>query len=316
MTRLAFVRMLFLQGIDQSQQPEPLNATSVLSLHDASELLLGAIADHLGVSLPKQHVGFMDHWKYLGPAQLPGGSELPLRQRMDRVNDVRNALKHKGTLPSKTAIELTCADVGAFLEDSTLLVFGLDFAAIDMADVVPQENARTHVKAAAAAEAAGNRKEAMVELAEAFAELFGSLAGSGFGSAYGFGRTVRCDPFLGFNAMIQWLAKGLPQGQDRRGTQNIGRNVDRHLSEITEAVASIQRGMRVVALGNDYGRYNRFEQLTPKVYGTDDNRRVDVDAFYAPTRDEYDDCVQFVISVALRVADLETQSARPSWRRQ
>src|SRR6266700_1150673 len=110
MTRLAFVRLLFQQGTDQSQLPEPLNATSVLSLHDASELLLGAIADHLGASLPK-HLPFMDHWKNLSPDRLPGGVELPARQRMDRVNELRNALKHKGTLPSKAAVELTCADV-------------------------------------------------------------------------------------------------------------------------------------------------------------------------------------------------------------
>jgi len=57
--RLAFVRMLYQQGVEQARLPEPLNATSLLSLHDAAELLLGAMADKLDASLP-HHLPFMD----------------------------------------------------------------------------------------------------------------------------------------------------------------------------------------------------------------------------------------------------------------
>jgi hypothetical protein len=91
---------------------------------------------------------------------------------MDRVNELRNALKHKGTLPSKAAIELAWADVRAFLEDATMLVFGLDFASINMAGVIPQDSTRAAVNAATAAAASGDLKEAMGLLAEAYDELF------------------------------------------------------------------------------------------------------------------------------------------------
>lgn len=77
----------------------------------------------------------------------------------------------------------------------------------------------------------------------------------------------------------------------------------------------MQRGMRVMAIGIDYARYNRFVQLTPKVFGTGEHRQVRVDFDYAPTRHEYDDCVQFVITAALRLAELEADTAQPSWRR-
>jgi hypothetical protein len=56
------------------------------------------------------------------------------------------------------------------------------------------------------------------------------------------------------------------------------------------AVVAMQRGMRVVLLGVDYGRYNRFEPLTPQVYGSGKHRQVQADAGYAPTREEYGDC--------------------------
>jgi hypothetical protein len=48
-----------------------------------------------------------------------------------------------------------------------------------------------------------------------------------------------------------------------RGLQAIGKKVDDQIDQLKEAVAAIQRGMRVVAIGVDYARYNRFEQLTP-----------------------------------------------------
>lgn len=54
MKRLAFVQMLFLQGVEQSRLPEPLNVTSVLTLHDASELFLGMAAEKLGARLSRR----------------------------------------------------------------------------------------------------------------------------------------------------------------------------------------------------------------------------------------------------------------------
>jgi hypothetical protein len=70
-----------------------------------------------------------------------------------------------------------------------------------------------------------------------------------------------------------------------------------------------------MAVGLDYARYNRFDQLTPKVYGAGEHRQVQADWDYAPSRDEYDYCVQFVITAALRLAELEADTVRPSWVR-
>lgn len=76
----------------------------------------------------------------------------------------------------------------------------------------------------------------------------------------------------------------------------------------------MQNGMRVLALGIDYSRYTRFQRLTPTVF-RDDPPSLLVDADYAPTREEYDYCVQFVISVALRLAEVDASAELPSWER-
>jgi hypothetical protein len=72
--------------------------------------------------------------------------------------------------------------------------------------------------------------------------------------------------------------------------------------------------MQVLALGIDYGRYLRFRRLVPVVHKLRGHRRVRAEPGYAPTREEYDECVQFVIAVSLRMAELEKLAAQPSWR--
>jgi hypothetical protein len=69
-----------------------------------------------------------------------------------------------------------------FFEDNTEPVFGVAFDAIDLADVVPQESTRKQLKAATAAEAAGNRNEAVAYLALAFSKLFDTYTRSSFGA--------------------------------------------------------------------------------------------------------------------------------------
>lgn len=78
----------------------------------------------------------------------------------------------------------------SFFRDNTAAVFGVAFDTIDMADVVPQEDIRKLLKAAAKAEEAGLRKEAMANLAWAFAKLFQPYAQSQ-DSPYGFGGRIR-----------------------------------------------------------------------------------------------------------------------------
>ena len=39
---------------------------------------------------------FMDYWKRLSPDNLPGGVALSAQQGMERLNDLRNGLKHRG----------------------------------------------------------------------------------------------------------------------------------------------------------------------------------------------------------------------------
>ena len=318
MNRLAFIRMLYRQGVEQARRPEPLSFASLLSFHDCVELFLVLAVDHLRAPLPRRDPNFLDYWQILRRTEtFPAGVELSGQPGMDRLNRYRNALKHAGVFPGREAVEDALTTTASFFENNTPVAFGVAFDAIDMTDVVPQDDARSRLKAAAATEAAGDRKEAMAQLAEAFADLFRPHAGLPFGraGAYGFGANVHGGYGfrVGMGSVMGTVGQALRSNQ-ARGLRAIGKKVDDNLAQLNDVVAAMQRGMRVMALGIDYARYNRFEQLTPKVFGAGEHRRVSAEFDYAPTRQEYDDCVQFVIAVALRLAQLEVDAAQPSWR--
>src|SRR5215470_4155554 len=133
--------------------------------------------DHQAVAVPR-------------PAPPHGRSRSPVGV----LNDLRVALKHRGTLPGSAAVDQACSDTSSFLEVNTQLVFGLAFADIDMAEVIPQTGARDKVKTASAAAATGDLTEAMGLLAEAYDDLFRVAGPQPSPVAEAFGQTIREHP--------------------------------------------------------------------------------------------------------------------------
>jgi hypothetical protein len=199
-----------------------------------------------------------------------------------------------------------------FFEDNTEPVFGMAFDAIDLADVVPQDDIRKHLKAAATAEVAGKRTEAMASLAWAFSKLFDPHTRPTY-SPYGFGgKMPAATAANGIATELQTLARDL-KSRRAGNVHSAAKQVDRNIVQLNKAVASMQVGIRVLALGIDYARYTRFQRLTPMVFRDADPPSLLVDADYGPTREEYDYCVQFVVSVALRLAEVDANAVLPSW---
>ena len=318
MRQLAFIRLLYLQAMSQAQLPEPLMCTSLLTFHDAVELFLVLASDHLGVP-PRggRDPNFMEYWRILAPTNdFSDGVQLSSQHGMDRLNRHRNALKHAGAMPGMSAVQDAVRSVTSFFEDNTPRVFVVEFSGIDMADVVPQADTQSKLKAASVAESAGDRVEAMALLGEAFNRLFHEqVKPFAWRGPYAFGPNVDRDGFFGgsVSEMFQQIANAL-RNNHSSGIASTGQKLSRRVEQLSEAVPQIQQAMRVMALGIDYSRYARFERLTPRVFGTGEHRRVSPEPGYAPNQEEYEYCMQFVITAALRMAELEAQSLTPSWR--
>jgi hypothetical protein len=304
MSRLAFIRLFFQQGIDQSRQPEPLNVSSVLTLHDTAELFLQVIAEVIaerrGVKLPR-FISFPEYWKLLDPARDPNGVAISGERPMTRLNDLRIAFKHHGTLPSSTAVAQACTDVRAFLEANTLTVFGMPFETIDMAEVIPQTGVRDKVRAATAAAGGGDLTEAMGLLAEAYDELFGIAPGSTVPSRIArFGDTIKPTAERDLAAALQ----PAPGDRTRRPVGADPRRLASAIADLMKATRDMQLAMRVTALGIDFRQFARFTQLMPSIgYYADGHSERHTPPGYAPTSTDFEFCRQFVITAALRIAE-------------
>jgi hypothetical protein len=303
MQRLAFIRMLHQQGNEQAQLPDPMRATCILTLHDAVELFLVLVGDHLRANLSPR-LDFMAYWAEI---QSKANVQLTSKTAMDRLNRRRVDFKHHGNLPSTESLVRVCADVSTFFEENTPLVFGIDYDAIDMADVIPQATTRALAKQATTEEGTGNRTEAMALLSDAFEDLFRQHAKTNSypPSPFAFGPDIR------FPLRKADIRRALPD--DRLGYAS---RLTDQISDVTVIASATQTGLRVMSLGVDFHRYVRFRQLMPHVHhGVAGNREVHPPSDYAPTAEHLRFCMDFLITVALRLVEIETYTTPPAWTR-
>jgi hypothetical protein len=315
MQRLAFIRLLTQQGLEQSRQPDPLAAASILTFHDAVELFLMLAAEHLGITVPDKGQFVQRYFDTIHPDKAgAGGIDLAGRVGVDRLTRHRNAFKHTAAMPSGPSIEQARADTTRFLEDNTPRVFGVAFDGIDMADLIPQPHTRVKVKEAQTSETAGDRVQAMAGLAEAFDELLSSTTGPrGWrATALSFGPDLSYP--MGRSDILKTLRQ--PSDQDGRMPARGAARLADELVALRESVKALQRGARVTALGLDYSEYLRFVALTPNVYRRSAHAPLDVKTpdGYDPDAQELAFCQRFVIAAALRISDALKHRQPPSWQ--
>jgi hypothetical protein len=164
--RLAYVRFLHQEGVRQAVRPHPMSSAAILSFHDAVELFFVAAFDHLHAPVGLQ-APFPSYWPELAKL-VP---TLTGQRVVERLNRIRRDLKHHGVIPPHGQVNTLRADVATFLAANTKTVFGFDYETISMADLILQAGVRVKVQAAQASEVAGDRREAMGLLAEAFEDL-------------------------------------------------------------------------------------------------------------------------------------------------
>lgn len=240
--RLAFIRYLYKIGVDQSNQPEPLNAVSLLSFHDAVELFLQVSAEHLNVN--KTDNEFMSYWDIINLKLKP--NEITQKESMRRLNKARVQLKHNGTSPSKLDIESFRATTTSFFNENTSIVFGIEFNSISMIELITYENTKSRLDTARNLILDNKIEDALREIAISFAYLihdYEQKKRTQYGrSPFYFGQslTFQNSFFMGVDGKMKDF-------------------VDR----VKESIESIQKAIKILSLGFDYKKYSKFKLLTP-----------------------------------------------------
>lgn len=279
--RLAFIRHLHRVAVQQSEQPEPLGAASVLTFHDAAEVFLHLAFEHLDVGGARPQ--FMEYWDRIATAKNP--VQLSGKVSMGRLNQARVSLKHSGLLPSPADVEGFRATVTGFFEDNTPTVFDVAFDRISMVDLVMSAGVRDCLELAEAAIASGDTIGASRQLAIAFDKLL---------HEYDVMRDlIKHRPY----APNPSTSRFVTQSDDRRTRE--GEEERRWAADAVESLAS---AVRVLALGLDYRRFRRFRATTPQV-----DRRINgeyVTSYRASrllAKEDCEEALAFVVDCALRV---------------
>ena len=298
--RLAFVRYLYSLGVEQSRRPEPQSSASVLAFHDAVEFFLALGCEHLNVG--KSSLTFMDYFETLGPAVT--GLVVPQKESMRRLNKVRVAVKHQGTLPSQTDIETIRATATAFFLEATPVVFGVEWDAVSMIDVVASDVARDLLKRAATQRAAKDMLGAAESFAAAFERLIREYENSKMLS-------WETSPFM-FGELFKYTRGSDFETQDYQ--------LRDFVDKVSRTLSHMQDGMRILALGLDYRKYLRFWQITPEVAWLPNEKEHTVMAPQMPweplSEDGFAFCNDFVIECALilQQVDFGINGRDPIWR--
>ena len=165
--RLALIRYLYKTGVEQSNQPEPLNAISLLSFHDAVELFFQLSKAHLSVGTTDN--AFMEYWDIINSKL--GPNKITQKEPMRRLNKARTQLKHHGISPSKLDIETFRATTANFFNENTPIIFGVGFDSVSMIELVTYEDTKSRLSTAQNLIQRNKIGEALQEIALAFAYL-------------------------------------------------------------------------------------------------------------------------------------------------
>ena len=289
--RLAFIRYLFTLGVQHAQGAGPQSSVAILLFHDAVELFLVLASEALHV---KRADSFMNYFQPLDEVLKPG-PPMPERESMRRLNDARNALKHKGLRADRADLEHHTEAVIRFFEEATPRIFGADIDSVSLVAVVRCESAQPYLQAAELAYGEHRAADGSRACAEALDEVLRDY------------EQRQSDRWLEspFSPRHRLRTARLTDEES-----DLGRKLRQHIEALTKTVIDLHERTRLLSLGVDYRRYARFQRLTPYVHSLGGSRRVlgnppDI------TTDELRFCIDFVIDTALQLQMADADVGHP-----
>lgn len=288
--RLAFIKYILNQANHQSRLPEPICASSLLSFHDATELLLHLIAEELNV---KVNDNLMDYWNKLNPRlkQL-GKGELTQIESMRRLNKARVALKHHGILPSKLDIEDYRALTNTFFQESVKNAFGIDLGDVSLIELISYKKAKEYLKKAEQEFKENKIKECVTNLSISFFMLLSEYENtkrSRYGSSsFHFGSDM---------TFLSSFAVGLDHND----------KLYRFVDTVKNSITSIQRAIKILSFGIDYRKYVKFSLITPHTtfIPQRDEPLVSMSGEPKMSKEEFEFCYNFIIESALKLQEFD-----------
>lgn len=236
--RLAVIKQLYLHGLNQSYEVEPMNGFSILSFHDSVEMFMKLCAEQRNIKINRD-VNFGDYF-----TKLP---ELQCSATMTSLNSKRINLKHYGTLPSKLDIEISRTNVTDFFDLNTPVFFGVQFGDISLISLIKYESVREYMEKALSKLSANNFIDSITNSQIAFKELLW---------CYEKENTINFESIFGKSHDFAFLSSfHLKLG--------LGSGLDDFVDNVAESIPILEERLKIIGLGIDYILYQKFKMLSP-----------------------------------------------------
>jgi len=280
--RLSFIKYLFYIGIEQSEKPEPLCNTAILSFHDSVELFLQLACEHYGIN--SQNIKFMEYFD-----KIESHIVISQKESMQRFNKTRVDIKHYGILISKPDIDyfkFTCLN---FFTDNTQNIFNINFNNISMINLITLEKPKKHLENAENEINNGDLKKANSEIALAFWRMIEEYEESK--SKY-YGHS----PFFFGNSVSFNNSFSMKIDDDK---------MVNFVDDVSKSISAIQSAIKILSLGFDYRKFTKFSLLTPLYIRTIVGYIIDDSYKNEYNLDDTKWCFDFVIECCIKLQNFD-----------
>jgi len=238
--RLAVIKQLYLHGVEQSYEVEPMNGFSILSFHDSVEMFMKLCAEQKGVKINKD-VNFGDYFVKL--PNLSGSAT------MTNLNNKRVSLKHYGSLPSNLDIEVSRANVTDFFEQNTPIFFNVRFDEISLISLISYDSVKEYLEKSQEFLFKGDYVNSVLNSQIGFKELL-AIHNEKNSELYVSPFRVTKD-FTFLNSFFMGI-----HFDDRN---RMGDFIDR----VGESFQELEDTINIIGFGIDYKKYCKFKLLSP-----------------------------------------------------
>lgn len=279
--RLALIKYLFSQGIQQSKNSEPLLSFAILSFHDSVEMFLKLLAEKENIPVDYK-TKFNHYWE-----KIP---TLTLKESLSGINVRRNNFKHKGILPSKLDIEEARVTTSNFFQQNTFAHFGIKFEDISLLNLVKYDIVKQHLQKAYSDLKENNYSKSIDESTFAFHQLINTYESSkeqSFSSPFNFTSAITRYDWMSFD--------------EDKPLKDFKKKVKDTFNEFNFI-------LKVIGLGIDFKKYVKFSILTPKVYLEQDmtyHTYTDDKEDWTLKQDNVQFLIDFVIESSLRIQEFD-----------
>jgi hypothetical protein len=282
--RLAVIKQLYRNGMEQSYLTEPMNGFCILSFHDSVEMFMKLCAEKKGKKVDRQ-TNFVDYFTIV--------PELELQAQMINLNYKRVSLKHNGSLPSNLDIEISRANTTEFFETNTKKIFGKEFSEISLISFIQFESVKSYLEKSEIGIQAKNYEESILNSQIAFRELLICYEEDKK-------RNFR-SPFKVSEDMTFKSSFFLKIGLDRK--------LDNYIDTVNKSLSNIDDVIKIIGFGIDYKKYIKFKLLSPIIqfWNQEDGRKYESHPSTGILLNHKNCmfCFDFVINSALKLQELD-----------